>query len=88
MHTRTKSVCIRVSEEELETLRKACERAGIRTVSGLAREALHRIVDARRSAPLARRDLRFWLAELGHRLTSLQSEVERLQSVLGHQDAQ
>ena len=82
MHERTKSVCIRVSEEELRTLREACGRSGSRTVSGLAREAMQRIVDARRSTPLASHDLQFWLTELGRRLTSLQSEVGRLRGVL------
>jgi uncharacterized small protein (DUF1192 family) len=84
MHGRTKSVCIRVSEEELRTLQQASERTGRRTVSGLAREAMHRIVDAKRSAPLASQDLQFWLSELNRRLASLQGEVARLQAVLGH----
>ena len=82
MHARTRSVCIRVSEEELRTLREASERSGSRTVSGLAREAMQRIVDARRSAPLPSQDLQFWLKELDRRLTTLQAEVGRLQAVL------
>lgn len=88
LHGKSRSVCIRVSEEELETLRTACERSGRRTVSGLAREAMRRIVDAKRSAPLPSQDLHSWLAELNCRLKSLQGEVARLQAVLGYQTEQ
>jgi hypothetical protein len=80
-----KSVCIRVSSEELETLRQACVCMGTRTVSGLAREAMQRIVNASRSAPLQSQDIQSRLAELGQRLSSLQSEVDRLQSTFGYQ---
>jgi hypothetical protein len=82
---KTRSVCIRVSAEELETLREACERAGTRTVSGLAREAMHRIVNARGYAPLPGQDIQSYLSELRRRLASLQSEVERLQTTFGYQ---
>lgn len=78
LHTRTKSVCIRVSEEELETMRAACARTGTRSISELAREAMHRIVLTHHSAPLSGQDMRFWLQELRSRLASLQSEVERI----------
>jgi hypothetical protein len=81
---KNRSVCIRVSAEELEMLREACEWAGTRTVSGLAREAMHRIVNARGSAPLPGQDVRSLLEELGRRLASLQSEVDRLQTTFGY----
>ena len=78
LHTRTKSVCIRVSEEELETLRAACARTGTKSISELAREAMHRIVLTHHLQPLSSQDMRFWLQELRSRLASLQSEVERI----------
>jgi uncharacterized small protein (DUF1192 family) len=81
-HARTKSVCIRVSLEERQILRQACERDGVRSISELAREAMHRLVEARGFAPLTGRDMQFWLQELACRLASLQSEVERLQTML------
>ena len=81
IRTRTKSVCIRVSEEELRILREACERTGSRNVSELAREAMHMIVTAQQSAPLSDQDLKFWLRELSGRLASLQTEVERLSAL-------
>jgi len=65
-------------------LREACECAGTRTVSGLAREAMYRIVNARGAAPLPGQDVQSRLSELGRRLASLQSEVERLQTTFGY----
>jgi hypothetical protein len=82
LHTRSKSVCIRVSAEERRILSEACERNRMRSISELAREAMHRIIEAKGFEPLASQDVQFWLRELACRLTTLQSEVERLQDVL------
>lgn len=81
-HGRTKSISIRVSIEERQILRQACERGGMRSISELAREAMHRLIEAKGFSALTSRDMGFWLEELSCRLASLQSEVDRLRSTL------
>lgn len=82
LHTRSRSVCVRVSAEERRILIEECERNRTRSVSELVRSAMHRIVDARAFGLLETHDGQLWLRELACRLTSLQSEVERLQAAL------
>lgn len=78
LRARTRSVCIRVSEEELQKLQEACERSGSKTISELAREAMHVIAHSHESTQLQGRNTKFWLQELQSRLASLQSEVDRI----------
>jgi len=79
---RTRPVNIRVSEDEFEKLRDACEKAGTRNVSEFAREALRLILDEQQSAAAIGRDALGRLDELAGRLTNLQAEVERLKTLL------
>lgn len=80
--TRTKSISIRVSTEERRILRQACDLGGMHSISEFARVAMHRVIESKGFAALANQDIQFWLEELSCRLTSLQSEVERLRSTL------
>jgi Ribbon-helix-helix protein, copG family len=82
LNKRTRPVNIRVSQDDFQKLREACEKMGTRNVSELAREALRLIVDEHRSVPVSGRDAIACLNDLASRLTDLQIEVERLKALL------
>ena len=79
---RTKPVNIRVSEDDFQKLREACEKMGTRNVSELARAALRLIVDEHRSPIASGKDAMVCLDDLTARLTYLQEEVGRLKALL------
>jgi hypothetical protein len=54
----------------------------MRSISELARAAMHRLIEAKGFSALTNQDIHFWLEELSCRLASLQSEVDRLRSTL------
>ncbi len=82
LNKRTRPVNIRVSENDFQKLREACEKIGTRNVSELARQALRLIVDEQQSPIVSGRDAMVCLDDLTDRLTHLQNEVGRLKALL------
>lgn len=72
---RSKMVSIRLSDDEFRRLREVCEATGARSISDLAREAMHRLVDMPHNgrAPMETR-----LEQLDQKLTSLQVRLDKL----------
>ncbi len=89
LHTRAKLVTFRLSEEEYDYFRKACERSGRRSISDFARVAA---LDLARQETSARRfftedlgTIAVQLEDLNVMLKTLSARIERL---LGGKDRQ
>jgi hypothetical protein len=83
---RCRMVSIRLSDEEYRKLHEACSASGARSVSDLAREAMHLIIDGKTNGHGPAKlngavDER--LDEMHGKLESLQAEVARLSAVVG-----
>ena len=78
----SKVIKIRVTEEEFKALNDVCQQRRMGNVGELVREELSHLVNTYESAMLKGADTHLWLLELVRRLTSLQSEVERLEELL------
>ena len=75
MSRRSRMVSIRLSDEEFKQLLEACHAHGARSISDLAREAMHRMVlNGKANGP----ELGEKVRELDARLAVLQDEVARL----------
>jgi hypothetical protein len=79
---RTKSIKIRIFEEDFQALNEICGRDGTKSIGDLAREEMYRLAGSYQGTTLAGADARLWLRELVCRLTSLQAEIERLEGLL------
>ena len=66
-------ISFRLSEEEYSNLRNLCENEGARSVSDLARDAVHRLVSKGAETQVA-----VTLQELKGRLDTLDLQVQRL----------
>ncbi len=78
----SKVIKIRVSEEEFQALNDVCQQKGMGNIGELIRDELSHLVNTYESAILKGADTHLWLLELVRRLSSLQSEVERLEELL------
>lgn len=77
---KTKMVSFRLSGEEYRLLQGACERAGARSVSELARSAMQRIILDTGSLPMDSTEAN--LRELQIKLDVLTAEVDRLSRLI------
>ena len=74
---RSKMISFRLSEQEYADLRNVCENAGARSVSDLARDAVHRLVCKQSESAVEAT-----VQELVGRVNSLDLEVRRLAQAL------
>ena len=76
---RSKMVSIRLSDEEFRRLREMCETTGARSISDLAREAMHRLVDMPKNGhgPVEMR-----LELLDQKVTNLQARLDKLSAMM------
>jgi hypothetical protein len=73
---RSRTVSVRLSEEEYLTLRRVCSLTGARSVSDLTREAMRTVVkDVNREVPLG-----LHLEEFRADMKSLEKKVEQLEA--------
>ena len=70
---RSRMISFRLSEDEYASLRSLCENEGARSVSDLARDAVHRLIDKDSQA-----DVVLTLRELQGRMDSLDLQVQKL----------
>lgn len=78
INKKCRMLSIRLSDQELNQLRQVCETTGSRSISDLAREAMHRMVaDDTRTT----NGLEGHIRELDSLLTRLRSEVARLAEI-------
>jgi len=71
---RSKMVSFRLSPEEYERVRRLCSENGVRSISDLARTALHKLVAAEHQAD----PLSFEVRDLRSRVDSLSIQIDRL----------
>ncbi|HKW98200.1 MAG TPA: hypothetical protein VJN43_10735 [Bryobacteraceae bacterium] len=72
---RSRMVSFRLSEEEYEGLRQICLTVGARSLSDIARDAVHRLL-GEETEP--RKDVDAELRLLGEKMNALDQEVKRL----------
>ena len=75
---KSRMISFRLSEDEYASLRSLCENEGARSVSDLARDAVHRLIVKDSQA-----DLTLTLRELQGRLDTLDLQVQRLSMAAG-----
>jgi hypothetical protein len=68
-------VSFRLSEEEYESLRHICVTAGARSLSDIARDAVHRLIG---NGPEQKKDLEAQFRLLNERIDAIDEEVRRL----------
>ena len=78
MKRRNRMISFRLSEDEYTSLRSLCENEGARSVSDLARDAVHRLI-VKDTQP----DVELTLREMQGRLDSLDLQVQRLSVAAG-----
>jgi len=78
---RSKMVSIRLSDEEFRRLRELCMTSGARSLSDLARDAMHRLIAGDGTGE----GLPERVAELDQRLSHLQEKVSRLALLVGEE---
>jgi Ribbon-helix-helix protein, copG family len=71
---RSRTVSVRLTEEEYVTLRALCAATGARSVSDLTRNAVRSLVQASTQPDLSRRDVEGFLAQI----EELNRKVEKL----------
>ena len=76
-------ISFRLSEDEYASLRSMCENEGARSVSDLARDAVHRLV--RKDAQV---DVEAALRTLQGRMDTLDLQVQRLNVAMGQPQVQ
>ncbi len=76
-------ISFRLSEDEYTSLRSLCENEGARSVSDLARDAVHRLI-----VKDSEIDVALTLRELIVRLDTLDLQVQRLSMTDGHRPTQ
>jgi hypothetical protein len=72
---RSRMVSFRLSEEEYESLRHICLTAGARSLSDIARDAVHRLIG---NGGEQKKDLETQLRLLNERIDAIDQEVRRL----------
>ena len=72
-------VSFRLSEEEYESLKHICATVGARSLSDIARDAVHRMLD---DGAEPKRDMETELRLLSERMEALDHEVRRLAGVV------
>ena len=77
---RNRMVSVRLSDEEFQKLRAVCLSSGARSVSDLAREAMHRLIE---HAEAPSHGVHAKLDELDTRLSRLQDQVRTLAANVG-----
>lgn len=77
--TKTKMISVRVSEDDYVLLKAKYELHGTRSVSALAREALHSVLRPGEGKPL---DLHIEVGMLHSKINTLHNEVARLSRLL------
>jgi predicted DNA-binding protein len=81
---RSKMVSIRLSDDEFRRLRELCTATGARSLSDLARDAMHRLMAGDGlGGGAAEERLTERVAELDQRLNNLQERVSRLALLVG-----
>ena len=75
-HKRSRMVSIRLSDEEFKKLHDVCVSTGARSISDLAREAMHRLTDGNGHATDG-------LSEMQERLNRLEAQVASLSAAAG-----
>ena len=80
---RSRMISFRLSEDEYASLRSLCENGGARSVSDLARDAVHRLIQKDSHA-----EVEIALRTLEGRMDTLDLQVQRLNVVVGHPTAQ
>ena len=81
---RSRMVSFRLSEEEYESLRDICLTAGARSLSDIARDAVHRLIG---NGGEQKKDLESQLRLLSERMDAIDQEVRRLSGRLESQAA-
>jgi hypothetical protein len=79
---RNKMVSIRLSDEEFSRLLEVCAAKGARSLSDLARDAMHRLMDGQ-GTEQDEELLKVQLEQLAFKVGHLQEEVERLATLVG-----
>jgi hypothetical protein len=83
---RSKMVSIRLSDEEFQRLRELCITTGARSLSDLARDAMHRLIAGVGAGNgMDGEGLTERVAELDQRLSHLQEKVTRLALLVGEE---
>lgn len=77
---RSRMVSFRLSEEEYEGLKRICVTVGARSLSDVARDAVHRLLGTNVGPGL---DWESQLAALRGRVETLDHELKRLSSLIG-----
>ncbi len=75
---RSRMISFRLSEDEYASVRSLCENEGARSVSDLARDAVHRLI-----VKGSETGVELTLRELQGRLDSLDLQVQRLSMAVG-----
>lgn len=83
INKRNRMVSIRLSDDEFRKLHEVCASTGARSISDLAREAMHRMIPAGQFREGNGDEVHERLQSLDERLTELQREVARVASRLG-----
>ena len=80
---RSRMISFRLSEDEYASLRSLCENGGARSVSDLARDAVHRLV--RKDSQV---EVEMALRTLEGRMATLDLQVQRLNVAMGQPQVQ
>jgi hypothetical protein len=89
LNRRSHIISVRVSEAELNTLRRRCVETGVGSLSELARDAMSYILktyDAVETSDHHRNDQGVQLRDLQRKIESLAGEVEMLKSASTHSE--
>lgn len=78
----SKLIRVRVSEEDLQILRDACDQKGVAKIGDLALQTMHELIKTPKPGLMDKQSSHLWIKEITNRLTSLQAEVERLEILL------
>jgi len=77
---RSRMISFRLSEEEYEGLKNVCVALGARSLSDIARDAVHRLLD---DGTAPKRNVETELQLLGEKMAALDQEVRRLAGLVG-----
>lgn len=77
---RSKMVSVRLSHDEFEELKQVCESLGARSISDLARTAMHRLMNGGNGAQAV--GLEAQVHMLGEKVTRLQRELAELRGLV------
>jgi hypothetical protein len=77
---RSKMVSVRLSHDEFEELKEVCEALGARSISDLARTAMHRLMNSGHTAEVS--GLEAQVNMLGEKVARLQRELAELRGLV------